>query len=536
LNEEKITQAWREYQKGIDYKSQINLYDEVDENYNFFYGDQWKGIAATNLPTPVFNTIKPMVKFMVVQVKDRKLTMNLTADGVLDDETQKDVQAVVSQVSSYSKFTWSRLNMEAKNLEGLENAAITGDYILYHWWNKDIETGQPFTGDIDSCIIDNVNYYPGNPNEPDVQKQPYIILVFREMVDEVRATAKKNGISQAEIDLITTDEDTTYTAGDDGKTELMEHGKCNVLLRMWKENGVVMFAKYTKAATVQKPTNAKIRRYPVAMMNWTKRKNCCHGVAEVTYNKANQVYLNKQMAFTQLHLLKTSYPKVVYDKTVITGGWSDKVAGAIGVNGPVEQVAKYMNPPQMPGDAWKGIEFTMQSMMELAGANDAALGNISNPDNTSAFIAIREAAVVPLQSQEERFRQMMRETGLIWFEFWLNYYPEGRQIAFDFNGQKTSVGFELARYKNLVFDVKIDVGESAMWSEITTVQTLDKLLQAKMITLSDYLEALPDGYIPNRTQMLERAKQREAATQQEQAVEEGEEPEELPPELAGQIV
>jgi hypothetical protein len=527
LKEEKITQAWREYQQGIEYKQQIDLYDEVDENYNFFWGDQWKGINTAGLPTPVFNTIKPMIKFMVVQVKDRKLSINFTADGVYKEDNEKDIQAVVTQVSDYAKFTWNRLNMEAKNLEGLENAAITGDYILYHWWDDSIETGQPFKGDINSQIIDNVNYCPGNPNNPDVQSQPYIILVFREMVETVREHAKKNGIPKAEIEMITPDEETEYTAGDPGKIELSNHGKCNVLLRMWKENGTVHFAKYTKTATVQKPTDAKIRRYPIAMMNWTKRKNCCHGIAEVTYQKANQVYINKQMAFTQLYLLQTAYPKVLFDKTVIRE-WTNKVAGAIGVNGNTQDAARYMQPPQIPFDVWKGAEFTMRTMMELAGANDAALGNISNPDNTSAFIAIREAAVVPLQAQEERFRQMMRDMGLIWFEFWLANYPEDRQITFEYQGEKQSVEFELSRYKDLVFDVKIDVGESAMWSEITTVQTLDKLLQAGMITLSDYLEALPDGYIPNRTQMLEKAKQREAMQMQAMQEQEAQENIELP--------
>lgn len=503
--EEKLTQAWQEYQKGIDYKLQLDLYDTVDKNYNFFWGDQWSGITSTNLPTPIFNTIKPMVKFMVAQVKDKKLTMNMTVEGSYAGDA-KDIQAIITQASGYAKTTWERLNMEDKNMEGLFNAAITGDYILYHWWDDSIKTGQPHTGDINSMIIDNVNYYPGNPNEPDPQKQPYIIIASRDLVENVRAMAD----GTTEIELIVADEDNNYTAGDEGKTEIADHGKCNVLLKMWKQDGFVWFARYTKTAEVQKPKNSKIKRYPISIMNWEKRKNCCHGIAEVTYNIANQVYLNKQMALTQLHLLLTSYPKVIYDKTKMTGGWSDKVAGAIGVNGPTEDVARYMQPPQMSGDTWKGVQFTKDTMMELAGANDAALGNISNPDNTSAFIAIREAAVVPLQSQEMRFRQMMRDTGRIWFEFWMAFYPEGREITVEIDGEKQNIPFNMADYQDLVFDVKIDVGESTMWSEITTVQTLDKLLQNGMIPLSDYLEALPDGYIPNRTKMLERAKQREA--------------------------
>jgi hypothetical protein len=504
-----ITKAWQEYLKGVDYKSSIDLYDTVDENYDFFYGDQWRGIKSENLPTPVFNTFKRSIPFMVAQVKDRKLTLNYTAEGVYDDVG--DIQAIVKQMSDYAKNTWSRLNMEAKNMEGLENAAITGDYILYHWWDKQVETGQPFKGDINNQIIDNVNYYPGNPNNPNVEEQPYIILVFRDMVENVREMARQNEIPQADIEKIVADEDTEYTAGSEGKNELDDHGKCNVLLKMWKENGTVHFGKFTKYTAIQPPTDAKIRRYPIAMMNWTKRKNCCHGVAEVTYNKTNQVYINRQMAMNQLYLMSCSYPKALYDETIIKK-WSNKVVGAIGVNGSVEQAAKYLSPPQIPYDVWKGTEFTMTKMLELAGANDAALGNIKNPDNTSAFIAIREAAIVPLQAQTERFHQMMRDVGLIWFEFWLAYYPENRQITFTtVEGEPVQVPFELKNYENLVFDVKIDVGEAAMWSEITTVQTLDKLLQGQLITLSQYLEQLPDGYIPNKSKLLQQAKEQEEA-------------------------
>ena len=115
----------------------------------------------------------------MVQVKDRKITLRYTADGSYPEEEQSNINAVLKQMTQYSKSTWDRLNMEQKNLDGLEDAFISGDYILYHWWNTQIETGQPFPGDIDSVLVDNVNYYPGNPNSSDVQSQPYIIIAFR---------------------------------------------------------------------------------------------------------------------------------------------------------------------------------------------------------------------------------------------------------------------------------------------------------------------------------------------------------------------
>jgi hypothetical protein len=49
-----------------------------------------------------------------------------------------------------------------------------------------------------------------------------------------------------------------------------------------------------------------------------------------------------------------------------------------------------------------------------------------------------------------------------------------------------------------------------------------------MITLVDYLESMPDGYIPNKTRLLERAKQKEQAEMQVQQA-----PLSMPPEAAG---
>lgn len=499
-----ITDAWQEYIRGVDFKNRIDLYSTVDENIRFYEGDQWHGISAPDLPKPVFNMIKPSCKFMSVQVKDRKLTLNYTAEGM---GVGDDVKTLLTQIKQYARATWNRLGMEKKNLEGITDAFNTGDYILYHMWNTDKETGQPFKGDLDNAIIDNTNYYPGNPNSHDVQSQPYIIIVFRDMVENVREMARQNKMN-GEIESIVQDEDTEYMSGDIGKVELDRHGKCNVLLRMWKDDGYVWFAKYTKYATVQKPVKSDLKLYPVAMMNWIPRKNCCHGVAECTYMKPNQVYINKQLAFTQLYLLQSAYPKVIYDKAAV-GTWSNKVAGAIPVNGNVNDVARYMQPPQITFDVWRGPEFVLKQTMDLMGVNDAALGNIPNPDNKSAFIAVRESAIVPLQAQQERFYQMMKDMAMIWLDFWLAHYPAERGITYEENGERIQMPFELAKYRDLVYDCFVEVGESQMWSELNTVMTLDKLLQANKIKLSSYYKNIPDGYLPDKQGLIQEALQQE---------------------------
>ena len=353
--------------------------------------------------------------------------------------------------------------------------------------------------DINTLLVDNVNYYPGNPNEPDVQKQPYIILVFRELLSRVKAEAKANGIKK--IDEIVADEDWDYTSGDRGKVELEDEGKCNVLLKMYKKKGRVYCEKSVKNMVIQKEKETKLKRYPVAMMNWETRKNSCHGMAEVTGLIPNQVFVNKILALSQLNQVQTSFPKVLYDKTRIKQ-WSNKVAGAIPVNGDIESAARYITPPNMSYDAWRGLDTTISQTMRMMGANDVTLGNISNPDNTSAFIATRDAAMVPLQSQQERFYSFIEDIGMIWLDFIQNFYKSGRKIPVVKDGKRTFVPIIDEEINRYTMRLKVDVGPSSMWSEIQAIQTLDNLLSRGQISFKQYLERVPSGHIPKKEELL----------------------------------
>ena len=72
-------------------------------------------------------------------------------------------------------------------------------------------------GLIKAEIIDSTNVIFGNPNTRQVEKQPYIILVGRDLVSNLKEEAKKNG--SKDIDSIKGDSETEYQMGDNGKVE-----------------------------------------------------------------------------------------------------------------------------------------------------------------------------------------------------------------------------------------------------------------------------------------------------------------------------
>ena len=498
------TQVWKEYEQGIDYKARIGLYHTVDLNERFYAGDQWVGIPHEGLPTPVVNFIRYASAWKIAAVTDRRLKLKFFAEGVSDGG---DIGIYAKQISQYCDMIWERLKMDYLTKEGLKQAAITGDYVQYFFWDGALETGQALTGDISTQLIDNVNYYPGNPNSADVQSQPYIILAFRELLSKVKGEALANGCENAEE--ITADEDNEYTAGDLGKVELEGAGKCNVLLKMYKKDGHVWCEKSVRNAVIQPPKDTRLTRYPVALMNWDTRKNSCHGVAEVTGLIPNQVFANKILALSQLSQMQMSFPKVIFDRTRIRE-WSNKVAGAVAVNGDITGAAQYLMPPGASYDAWNGLNATLETTMRMMGANDVTLGNIKNPDNTSAFIATRDAALVPLQSQQERFYAFVEDIGLIWLDFIRQYYRAGRMIPMEQEGRRLFVPLPEDVLDAYTMRLRLDVGPSSMWSEVQVIQTLDNLLKSSEISLRQYLERMPDGHIPMREELLDEAKSWEA--------------------------
>ena len=66
--------------------------------------------------------------------------------------------------------------------------------------------------------------------------------------------------------------------------------------------------------------------------------------------------------------------------------------------------------------------------------------------------------------------------------------------------------FDFSIFKKLPMQMKLDVGASSYYSEIAAMQTLDNLLMQKQIDIVQYLERMPDGYIPDRRGLISELK------------------------------
>lgn len=530
-----ITSEWDLYQKGLNYKSKISLLSIVDKNERFYAGRQWEGLRLNKLSPIVLNVVKKIADFKrsVVASSDY-ITLQFSAEGVsdnTDDVTQQIQQRIAAELTGYAKTLWENLKVDSMNEDGLLNAQISGDMISYWFWDERIKGSNGQIGDINGELINNVNTMLGDPNNPQINDaygpiQPYIILAFRRQVADVRKEAKDNGVKEDAIKDIVADSETENQAGDRAKVELEpdgEDGKCIVLLKLWKEQDEagqwhIMAKRSTRSVVIRDEWDTGLTRYPVTLMNWTKREGSAHGEADLTSMIPNQIAINITASMIDSWVRRHGYPKVLYDNTRI-GAWTNDISTAIAVNGTdtggVTGAAAYMQPAVLSGAVIQYLDRIILLTKELSGANESALGE-STPTNTSAIITNVQSATRPLSSQKRRFYQYCEDIGLIWLDFVVSKYTQypDRTIEITTDGVKQVVQLDMETLKDMRLKLKLDIGPSTQWNEQAAVQTLDNLLTRQMITFVEYLKRVPSGYIPNKQGLIN---DRESAEAQQRA-------------------
>lgn len=508
--------VYKRYDKGVMFNNQIDLYNTVTENENFFVGKQWEGVEANGLPTPVFNFLKRVTLFQIATISSDNLSMQATPLNSTSQYGLSDLEQVTDVINKQFAEVFERNKIVTKIRQFMRNAAVDGDGATYSWFDPDMETGQEAKGGIVTEIIENTRVIFGNPNDREVQQQPYIIIPMRKQVETVKEMAEKNGASRDEVDSIRADSE-AY----DNKMDALTDDRVSVFIYLYKdtETGTVHSYKCTQNVELEADKDTELKYYPITWMNWDYIQDCYHGQALISQLLPNQKFVNKAFAMAMISLMTTAYPKIVYDKTRIPK-WDTRVGAAIGVNGgDMNSIAKIIDPAQISPQISQFIDLAVNYTQNFMGASDAALGD-TRPDNTSAIIALQRASNAPLELVKLNMYESIEDLGRIYLDMMRVYYGTRHvQVKFlskqEMNNQPLGMNIQDANF-NTPFDfsilneipmsLKLDVGASAYWSEITTVQTLDNLLMQGKIELVDYLERIPEGYVSKKQELIDKLK------------------------------
>ena len=497
---QKITpqKIWDEYLKGEDYHQQIGLHEIVKRNEKFYEGEQWEGVNAPDLEKPVINVFKRAVTYLGSQVIGSDVGIHLEPFGK-SGEISELCDILNTEILRAVEITKAK----TKNLDVIKDAAITGDGVLYAWFDPD----KGKFGEIEIENIDNEKVIFRNPFEHDVQKQRSVIIVKRMMLDDARDLARANGLPEDEIERIQPDERADYS----GERKDIGRSLTTVLLRFWKEDGVVWFSESTNEIFIRKPTKTKAKLYHIAWMPWEKRRDSYHGTAVMTPYIQNQIYINKMWALAMVYSSKMAWPQRFYDATKIRGNLTNKVGQAIGVAGDPKSAIYFDSPAgNMSAQVLELVERTIRYTRESLGVNEAALGDVK-PENTSAIIAAAEQTAAPLMFQKLANHQLWEDLVHIIIDIIREMYGV-REIyreveLLDGTKEKQAMDFDFSSIDYDSFDIRVDIGPASYWSQLMQVQTMDAFFKNGIIDDAlIYLEHIPDGYVAEKDEIMKELK------------------------------
>ncbi len=519
-----LKDVWKYYEYGRAYNNSLvpNQYVMVNTNQEFFVGNQWLHMSDTEatrrLPKPVFNIMKRIISLFVASLTSSNTTISFEP---LSHQTDGEAAAFAT---AEVRNLLEKFKMDYRIRDALFDGAVTGDYAAHFYWNPEARPyGGAFgeyKGEIEFELLDGINVMFGNPNCNEVEKQPYILIVGRDTVENLKREAKY--YSSDEV-FIESDFEVSNFAGIGGKTEI--HGDDDktgkalyvyLYTKVWKEIEVlnprtglveirkvqtVHVTKATRHCNIFEDVDTGLTRYPIAWGNWQKQRNQYHGRALVTEIIPNQIFINQMMAMVFRHLQLQAFPTKVYNADYLPN-ISNEVGTAIGVRNlqPGTQLGEIISTipaANMSAQIIQAIDLCMAYTRECLGATDAQMGNV-RPDNTSALMVLQNAAEVPLENTRAGLHEWVEDIGAILLDMMGTYYGR-RPVVIDDAVRE----FDFSIFKHLWLNVAVDVGATTYYSEIAMVQTLDNLRRDGVLSVIDYLERMPDKLITRKQELIE---------------------------------
>ena len=559
-----LRDAWKYYEYGRLYNNNLtpNQYTMVNTNNEFFIGNQWIHMpdneAMRRLAKPTFNIIKRVTSLFVASLTSSNTTISFEPLSY-----QNDGEAA-SFATAEVRNLLEKFKMDYRIRDALFDGAITGDYAAHFFWNPEARPyGGAFgeyKGEIEMELIDGINVMFGNPNCRDVEKQPYILIVGRDTVENLKREYDYWKIRQVkegpDKGIIRPDAETYNFTGIGGKTEI--HGDDDktgkalfvyLYTKVWKDEQyinpktglveirkvqTVHVTKATRHCNIFEDVDTGLSRYPLAWGNWQKQRNQYHGRALVTEIIPNQIFINQMMAMVFRHLQTQAFPTKIYNADLIPN-ISNEVGTAIGVRNlqPGQQIGEVISTipaANMSAQIIQAIDLCMAYTKECLGATDAQMGSV-RPDNTSALMVLQNASEVPLENTRAGLHEWVEDIGAILLDMMGTYYgkrpivrekvidepvlgADGKQLIDPMTGKPASTKvsrrvveeFDFSVFKHLWLNISVDVGATTYYSEIAMVQTLDNLRRDGTLNIIEYLERMPDKLITRKQELIESLK------------------------------
>jgi len=508
---------YKQYQNVKAYKDSMGFEKDWKKFIDFVEDRQWDHTDANkNIPKPMFNIIKLAKKSKTSAILSDTIKMIFSPVEEVDDN---DIAIeAADMLNDASIQTIEEIEQDRLDEEVVNDAFTLGSgFTHYLWDNKKVggykANNSRYIGTMDGETIDPMNIFPGNPQEKDINKQPYIIVTRRDMVENIKKIARDNKVSVELINLIVGDKDTAQEQYDASKYEVLGEEKTTVYIKYWRdiEDNKIYFCKSTKSVLYQ-PKEAlwdyngdDMEPYPIACLNWESRKKSIFGIGEPEGMIYNQKVINFIPSMQILNIQDTGWTKYIVKNDAlqqkmqnVPGEIINDVSGVQGDN------IKAMQPAQMSNQAFQLLDNVIMNTRNFNGVSETVTGEKMGANMAAAaIIALQNQSKVPLDSNRKKYYRYRKDVGKIMEFFYKCKYNMPRMIKkTQEDGTKTNVEFTGSKYNEVPLNLKITIGQGSTYSESLSTSTLQMLYDKQAITALEFAELASENVMPFKEQFI----------------------------------
>jgi hypothetical protein len=229
-----------------------------------------------------------------------------------------------------------------------------------------------------------------------------------------------------------------------------------------------------------------VRLYPLSLFRWEEKRCRAYGESEIPYLIPNQIAINRTVSAGVWAVMMMGMPIMLVNGDVVQQPITNDHGQVIPVYGSGEEVqnaVRYVDPPAFTAQLDTNVQNLINDTMTQAGISTTLLGDVK-PDNTSAILAVREAATLNLNFAVAQLSRFVEDVALVWYDLLRAYHPAGLMVEGQLIPGKLLAALEPC--------VRVDLSPANPYSKFAQEQSLQNLLTGGFITFAEYVEALDD--------------------------------------------
>lgn len=530
-------EIYTQFQNGTAFIDTLNLRRDIKRCINFEEGNQWNmDEDVADFPKITLNVIKQIGK--------------VRKSGVLQNEygflVSTDEKGSIRKIQDFLKHLHEQMRIKSKDLKVINDTYKKGTGILYFYWDAESRNFLSKSGGkLKAETVDVRRFRVADPYIQDVQEQEYVINVTRERIDSIEKKYKVKNIVPDGVDY---NFDTEINVLSEDVTKEF----VNVYTKFYRnEEGQVHFVISTEHQLLKPPTplnpfykgsieeapntmstmdekssvvnkrlqNEVFNLYPFAVLVLEERDNCFYGIPGALEYLEAQKSINHHFSVYDKGIQDNVLGGFIYKRGILgdqeittENGQQIELDLLPGEN--IQSVFGRMPVNNIPNDTLNYSGNLLGVVRQTSGASNIQIGQADHAGQSG-----KQTEMLLQRARENSsdismlFNEYKKDQAYIMFLFSKFFYDNEDfsmvEHGFKEDQVRNYVGENKYNGNNFLGkDVLIDirVGPAPSFSEFSSMELLGLMVQSGQAPFEVYLSSLPDGYVNNRQELLDLAK------------------------------